>query len=231
MHKRVLIGLSTFITVTALVASTGTVLAWHPKGQIKKSVQNVTTQSAVSDANDAKSAVTVKTGDTLKYVVEVSNTGAAADNGMNDMHDTVMTDTLPAGVELVSNPNQSKISENLGTLKPGQKVTKEYTVRVTANKDKQVVDNEACFTGDSAVKDAPQKGCDHAVVVLTVPEVPKTPITPTAPEQPKGQGSAPQVSSAVTTLPETGAGGVVAIFAGVSVLGYAGHLVVSRKRQ
>jgi uncharacterized repeat protein (TIGR01451 family) len=226
--KKLLVG----SVVTGVILSgfiRGSVAAWHPQGQIKKSVQNVTAGGQVSDANDAKSAVQAKPGDTLKYVIEVSNTGKADSNGMNDMYKTVLTDTLPTGVELTSNPAQRQISENLGVVKPGQKVSKEYTVRVAANQaDKSVITNKACFTGNSEVNDAPQSGCDNAVVNISVPQTSSAHT-----EEPKGQGSAPapQVAAAITTLPETGAGSVVAIFAGITTLGYAGHLVVSRKRQ
>jgi len=42
------------------------VLAWHPHGVIKKSVQNQTTGTALSDANTTGTAVAAKVGDTLK---------------------------------------------------------------------------------------------------------------------------------------------------------------------
>ena len=47
-------------SVTGVVAASAIAtpaLAWHPKGVIKKSVQNQTTASALSDANDAATAV------------------------------------------------------------------------------------------------------------------------------------------------------------------------------
>jgi uncharacterized repeat protein (TIGR01451 family) len=55
--------------------------------------------------------------------------------------------------------------------------------------------------------------CEAGVTVTSTP-----PVTP------------PQVLS-TTTLPNTGPGDVVALFAGVSALGAAGHYVVSRRRQ
>jgi uncharacterized repeat protein (TIGR01451 family) len=176
------------ITLTGL---SGTAFAWHPKGAITKKVQNVTTNSALSEADTAAQAVAAKPGDTLKYVIEVRNDGAAHSEGHNDMAKTVMTDTLPAGIELVSNPGQRQITENLGLLKPGQKVTKEYAVKVTS-KQNGTIQNTACFTGDSTVNDSPQAGCNPAVIKVTVPPVveppvvvppvvPPTPITPVTP--------------------------------------------------
>lgn len=228
MNKLHLFGAAVITGVVVASAFATPVYAWHPKGQIKKSVQNQTAQTALSDANDAKSAVTAKPGDVLKYVIEITNTGQPHNQGHNDMHKTVMTDTLPVGVELVSNPAQRQITENLGVIKPGQKITKEYLVKVTAAKDKTTITNKACFTGNSEVNDAPQSGCDPAVVTVTVPQPPKEP--PKTPEPPKGGEGGPEVLPAVTELPKTGAASVAGIFTGVSGLGYAVHRILSRKR-
>ena len=147
--------LASLIGVVSASTVSATALAWHPKGVITKSVMNQTAGGQLSDANDANAAVTAKTGDTLKYVIEVRNDGQAGDG--NQMFFTKLTDTLPAGVELASNPSQREISEDLGTIKPGEKVTKEYLVKVTSTKDGDVIENKACFTGDSEVKDNHQK--------------------------------------------------------------------------
>jgi uncharacterized repeat protein (TIGR01451 family) len=223
MKKLYMLSASVLTGVVAVSTYATPVAAWHPKGSINKSVQNVTSNGLLVDANDAKAAVNAKTGDTLKYVIVVSNTGSVASNGYNDMHKTVMKDTLPEGVELVSDPSKRQIVEDLGVLKPGQKVAREYLVKVTSEKDKAVITNKACFTGDSAVNDSPQSGCDDAVVKVSVPEKPKTPEEPA-----KGEDK-PQVLPAV--LPETGIGSVAGIFTGASVLGYAAHSIATRKRQ
>lgn len=216
--------------VAVVVAATNvvSVYAWHPKGQITKSVQNVTANSAVSDANTAASAVSAKPGDTLKYVITIKDTAAAADKHYNDLAFIKLTDTLPAGVELVSSTAQRTITEDLGTLTPGKSVTKEYLVKVVSNaKDGQVIENKACFTADSVVKDNPQSGCDTANVKVTVPEVPKTPETPKTPEQPKVLGE-----STPTELPSTGIESVLGGVTGVGALTYAAaNFVQSRRRK
>lgn len=219
-------------SLTGVLASTiGTgvfaadVLAWHPKGIITKSVMNQTTGSALSDANDEASAVAAKPGDTLKYVIEVRNDGSTGKS--NEMHFTKLTDTLPAGVELVSDPSKRDITEDLGVIKPGEKVTKEYLVKVTVSKD-GLIKNEACFTGDSEVKDNPQKGCDNANVKVTVP--PKEEPKP----QPKPETPAPQPQvKAAETLPETGASSILAPLAAVGsgAVAYAGRLISLKRRQ
>lgn len=89
-------------------------------------MQDQTTNSAVVDSNNASTALAINSGDTLVYTVKVSNTGAAASNGDDNMVNTLMTDTLPTGVELVRNPSERTITENLGTIAPGQLITKAY---------------------------------------------------------------------------------------------------------
>ena len=162
-------------------------LAWHPKIDVIKKVQNVTAGTALSDANTNAVAVSAKPGDTLKYVIEISNPAEAAQNEWNDLHYTVMTDELPAGIELVNNPAQRKITENIGVILPGAKVTKEYLVKVTSKSNGAYVDNKACADGDSKVRDTNPKphDCDNAIIKITVPEEPKTPETPKTPELPK----------------------------------------------
>ena len=206
--------------VVTVIGLSTSAFAWHPEGKIIKKVQNVTSSSSLSDANDDGTAVAAKPGDTLKYVIEVKNVGKAASNGYNDMAKTVMTDELPAGIELVSNPSQRKITEDLGVLKPGESKTKEYLVKVTANKTGSIK-NTACFTGDSKANDNAQKGCDAAVVKVTIPSTP-----PTLPTTPK-----PPVVDIPVELPKTGAAENVFLTAAIlGVLFYATSRYVISKR-
>jgi uncharacterized repeat protein (TIGR01451 family) len=218
--------------VTASVVTAGIVaspaFAWHPKGVIVKYVENTTTASAKSDANDAAHAVAAKPGDVLKYTIVVKNDGAADSKGYNDMAKTVMTDTLPAGVELASNPGTRTITENLGLVKPGQSVTKEYLVKVTASKD-GVIENKACFTGDSTANDNPQKGCDVADVKVSVPETPKTPEQPTTPETPQ-KPETPATPAPAAELPNTASGVALGGLTGAGAIGVAGYQYLRSKR-
>jgi uncharacterized repeat protein (TIGR01451 family) len=210
--------------VIGLAGLTSTAFAWHPKGAITKKVQNVTTGSALSEADTAAAAVVAKPGDTLKYVIEVSNTGAADSKGYNDMAKTVMTDTLPAGIELVSNPAQRQISENLGTIKPGKSVTKEYLVKVTSE-TAGAIENTACFTGNSTANDNPQQGCNPAVVTVTIPEVPVT-TTPETPETP-----VTPVTETPAELPHTGmAENVIFSSFALGLLVYVAYIYMSSRR-
>lgn len=212
-------------SLAIVAATTSTTYAWHPKGTIVKYVQNTTTQSALEDANTENAAVAANTGDTLKYVIKISNTGAADSRGYNDMAYTVLKDTLPAGLELISDPSQRQITENLGTIKPGKSVTREYAVKVTSEVDKDIITNQACFTGNSTVNDNPQQGCDVAVVKVHVPEKPVTP-----PVTPPTTPTTPKTPEAPKALPNAGAGSFIVPAVVVSALGYAGFLTYLKRR-
>jgi uncharacterized repeat protein (TIGR01451 family) len=216
MRKLAIVTASGVTGVVLAASIAAPVFAWHPKGEIKKFVTNQTQSGQMSDANDEKSAVAAKSGDTLKYTIVVSNTGAADSKGYNDMAKTKLTDTLPTGIELVSNPAQRTITEDLGLIKPGQKVTKEYLVKVVSAKDSDVITNKACFTGNSTANDNPQSGCDNAVVKV---DVPKTPETPELPKE------------TPTVLPNTGIGNIVLPAGVVSAVAYVGNLLRLKRRK
>jgi uncharacterized repeat protein (TIGR01451 family) len=220
MKKLSMIAVSGITSVALAASIVSPAFAWHPKGQIVKSVQNVTAGGVLNDANTASVAVAAKPGDTLKYVIVISNTGDVDSTGNNDMAKTVMTDTLPAGVELTSNAAQRTITENIGTIKPGKSVTKEYTVKVTATKD-SVIENKACFTGNSTANDNPQSGCDVADVKVTVPTVVVTPPAPVTPTAPAPVTPVAAVTPAPTVLPNTGPASIFMIGAAATVMGYA----------
>lgn len=236
MKKAKLVSSALFASVMAVTTVATPALAWHPDGAIVKYVTNQTTGSAKSDANNAATAVAAKPGDVLKYTIEVRNDGAADSKGYNDMAKTVLTDTLPAGVELVSNPASRTITENLGTIKPGQKVVKEYTVKVTASKD-GVIENKACFTGDSTVNDNPQKGCDVANVKVTVPpKEEKPPVKPPVEEKPPVTPETPETPAEETPaevpaeLPNTGAAAWLGGAMGMGATGVAAHQYLRARR-
>jgi len=219
--KVLMSAISAGVVTAAVVASP--VLAWHPEGVIKKYVQNQTTNSAKADANDASTAVAAKPGDILKYTIEVSNKGKADSKGWNDMAKTVMTDTLPAGVELANDPATRTIKVDMGLIKPGASVAKEYLVKVTANKDGAIT-NEACFTGNSTANDNPQKGCDKAVIKVKVPEVPVTPEKPIETPQTTPTPETP------AELPNTGSAAVFGALTGAGSLSLAGYHYLRSKR-
>lgn len=217
--KRVHMFIGVSVTSAALVATIASpAFAWHPVGRITKQVQNVTQSSQLAEANTAAEAISAKPGDTLKYVITVRNDGKYDKRGWNDMHYTKVVDQLPTGVELVTGPT----NKDLGHIAAGAEKKYEFTVKVTAQRDKTVVCNTASFTGDSEVKDQPQKGSDTACVKVSNPPVPVTPTTPVTPEQPKTPETPKTETPAKTPvtpveLPKTGAAETLLGMLGLSI--------------
>lgn len=224
---------SAAVAVVVAASNVSSVYAWHPKGEIKKYVQNQTTGSVLSDGESAADSISAKPGDILKYVITIKNTAAPAQKQYNDLAFIKMTDTLPAGVELVSNASQRTITENLGLLTPGKSVTKEYLVKVVSTTDGQVIDNKACFTGDSVVHDNPQKGCDCAEFKVNVPPAEEPPVEEPPVDEPKKPEEPKEVLGEQTpaVLPSTGIESVLSM-TGVGALTYAvGNYIQSRRRK
>ena len=191
------------VTASALaVLSTGVALAWHPNGVITKGVTNVTAGDTVIAAADTTGmAITAKPGDTLKYTIVLKNDSPTS-NSYDDLLVTKFEDTLPAGVTLVN----GKTSENLGTVKAKQSITREITVKVNGNvKDDTILDNKVCFAGEATnhERGTQQSRCDHAIVKVTVPKTTPSPTpTPLPTTTPDGKG---ETLGTATELPKTGA--------------------------
>jgi uncharacterized repeat protein (TIGR01451 family) len=219
------------LTSLLAVAMSAPAYAWHPAGTIVKTVQNQTTGGVAADANDTASAITAAPGDTLSYSITVSNNGGAASNGNNDMAGTKLTDSLPDGIELVSNPTTRTISEDLGTITPGKSVTKTYVVKVTDTTDGDTITNKACFTGNSTIGDNAQSGCDVAIVKVKVPTQPTPPSTPTTPSSPSTPTTPSTPESTADSLPNTGSTGLTAalVITGGAALGYGLNLMRLRR--
>lgn len=217
--KLLVVGLAASATLIAVQPA----LAWHPEVDIIKKVQNVTQSSALADANTNSAAVATKPGDTLKYVIEISNPAKAADKKWNDLVKITMTDTLPAGVELVSDPAKRTITEKIDRLVPGQKITKEYLVKVTSKTDGAYIDNKVCVDGNSEANDAYRKDCDNAIVKVKVPEEPKKPEEPKTPETPE----TPEVPAAI---PATGPEAFAVTGLGISAVAYGAVRAARSKR-
>lgn len=227
MFRKSIISLSVISSVIIPLASTGVAFACHPQGTIVKTVQNITTNSKVSDANSVSTAVTAKPGDVLRYTITIKNGAGSDAKGSNDMINTVMTDTLPAGVALVGSSASSTITENFGTVASGKSVTKSYDVKVTSTTDNAVLTNKACFVGDSKTTKSAQKGCDIADVVVDVLVVTPTP-TPTPKPTPVVPAST--TVQTPTVLPNTGVGSNIVVLASVTgIFGYVASRIYMRK--
>ncbi len=249
MNKLSKIAVTSVTGIALAISIVSPAYAWHPEGKIVKSVKNVTANGQLSDANTAESAITAKPGDTLLYSITLTNTAPPAQKQYNDLAFAVLKDTLPEGVELISNPSQRSITEDLGTIVPGKSVTKQYSVKVTAATSGKLIENKACFTGNSVVKDAPRSGCDVAVVKVNVPVTPATPVKPTpvpvvvtptpvtavtavtAPTPVATPVIAPvAVTETPAVLPATGPASLIVIGAFATIAGYIGNMLRLRSR-
>lgn len=221
-------------TTAATVLTAGIAAACHPQGVILKDVQNLTTKSATVKADTNATALVAHPGDTLVYHISVANKATGRDD---QMINTIITDALPAGLELVKQD-----SFNLGQINMKQTVERTITVKVTA-KTAGVIKNQACFTGDSTDHKVPQKGCDLAYIKVEVPtpspspsvspspspsaspSPSKTPLPTTAPS---GQGEA---LGTATVLPETGAPVAMTTLGLGAMIAATTAYIKSRKRQ
>jgi uncharacterized repeat protein (TIGR01451 family) len=200
--------------------------ACTPVGAINKSVEDITTGSALVDPTSDSTALSVNSGDTLEYVITVNDNGTPESNGNDDMIDTVMTDVLPSGVELVSNPSQTTVTDNIGRIEAGKSVTESFEVKVTSTDNGAYILNRATYTGYSVNHNDEQSGCDTAIVQVNVPVPTPTP-TPPAPVTPT---PTPPAAPAPQALPNTGPGNVLIPAAIVSVLGYVGYMFRAKRQ-
>ena len=217
-----------------------------PFGQIFKRVTDVTKDPNTKfAADDAAHAADVNSGDTLRYDVTITN------NGTSDMSNIVMTDNLPAGVTLISNPSLRDISTtNFGTIAANQSKVFTITVKATSTTDGDVITNKACFTADQN-----QSGCDTAVIKIHVTTpvcttgctttqtctetntcIPPTcATTPCATTQTCTQTNTCTPTTLPTTppttpLPQTGVADAAAPVFGTGIVGYAGYAYLRSKR-
>lgn len=227
--------LAGFTAALVLAATVSTAaFAWHPQGKITKEVQNVTQNSSYADANDATTAITARPGDVLRYRVSVVNPAPAADRQYNDLTRIKVTDTLPAGVTLVSGSKDKDFGSIVvvpqSTKGNGTKsVSYEFTVKVAASAvDKSVICNTATYSGNSIKNDAPRSGSDKACVKVTVPETPKpeTQETPVTETPTGGQGEVLPAS-----IPATGAGSALVGLTGLSAVTYAAVAFIQNRRK
>lgn len=124
-------------------------------------------------ADDAAHAVEVASNGLIQYEITVNNGGTAP------MENVVLTDDLPAGVQLVSDPAMRRITANLGTIPAGG--LKTYTVGLTKGVEvtaaSGLIDNVACANATGV-----QQVCDHAVIKVKAPQ-----LTPPKEQPPKEQ--------------------------------------------
>lgn len=233
---------STLVISVGVICATFTTLQVMPvmavdqnatKATITKSVQNQTTNSAVAAADTKEDALQAKTGDILKYVIELKN------NSDKELKTIKITDSLPAGVELVSNSAQRTITEEIAAIKAGESVTKQIIVKVTAGKDGDIIDNQACFTATLDSETTEQHECNSAAIRIgekpaeqQPAPAPTKPETEAKPEAKPTETPQPAATAKAEDLPTTGPSDVIAPLAAISTgaLGYLSRLLVLKRR-
>lgn len=186
----------------------------RPEGKIAKEVIADNGEFIGADARIV--AVTRKPGETFQYRILVENKGNAP------LTNVVVRDTLPAGIELVSDPARREIEHPMADIPAGAARVLNLTVRVTSQKDDEYINNIACFSAAGG-----QKDCNNAYIRTDVPPAAApAAVTPPVPEQPS---ASPAVVQPVR-LPEAGSG-VLAAVAGMGALGLSLRSYLSSRRR
>jgi uncharacterized repeat protein (TIGR01451 family) len=219
MKKVSLFGGATVTSIVVATAIAAPVLACYPQGKIVKTVQDNTTGSAVVH-NGNSNPLSVNQGDTLTYTVTISNQETQeGDQHQADMTNVVLTDTLPVGVQLISDPSQTTITEKIGTIPANGKKVVAYPVKVTATQDGELLENKACYTSESNLGSKyDESNCDYAYVSVHVPvQPPSTPTPPTTPSTPQTPTSLPDTGSTALST-SLFVGGTTIVAYGLNVL-------------
>lgn len=199
----------------------------------------VTKQVRVHGQTQWTTAASAKPGDRLEFRIVVRNTG------QTDLTELNVRDTLPSGTSLEAGSLASNISESDlfhgsgyagGTLARGQQ--REITFRVVMTSMTNVVDT--CISSRfrnvayARARNVMEKTAEASVEVVCQPVVaPPATVTTTPPATPPVvlAASVTPVASKAATLPDTGIGNIVGMFAAVSISGGMAHrLVWSRFR-
>ena len=165
---------------------------------------NITITKTVNGVKQTQVAV----GEIFTYKVVVKNTGDI------DLTNVVVTDAAPEGVTLIGAQVGSivgnKWTYTIASLKAGESQEFTMTAKVAVYREGAMV-NTACVNAPEVNPDTPDKddACDTATVTVPEPEKPQPPVTP--------------------ELPNTGAGNIIGIFAGVVFIAGLAHRLMMRR--
>lgn len=187
--------LISFALVVSPIVFSRSAYAQNPSGVITMTIQDLTTGSTITQSTSYVFAPVVNTGDELQYQVLLSNQGSSPGN--DQMVNTVVTNQLPAGLSLVSEDNL-----NVGTLDASQQAYLNIFVTVTAT-SAGLIQNQACFTGNSITGSSPQSGCATSFVKASGKAGTSSGALSTAPV-PSGGGQGGDTSASSAPLPGTG---------------------------
>ena len=165
---------------------------------------NITITKTVNGVEQTQVAV----GEIFTYKVVVKNTGDI------DLTNVLVSDTAPEGVTLIGAQVGSivgnKWTYTIPSLKVGESQEFTMTAKVAVYHEGAMV-NTACVNAPEVNPGQPDKddACDTATVTVPKPEIPVTPEVP--------------------VLPNTGAGNIIGIFAGVVFTAAMAHRLMMRR--
>lgn len=200
------------VSSPALADSPGQLTGGSQVFQVKNLTQNGSYASSVNTACDNEVQYSVRLhnaafGELNNVVVSVNLSAgtvtATPDEGASAGTTGSVTVTLPAGGSLTYQNGSAQLYDASGNV-----ISKLADTVTTGGVNVGVIRGSTTEFVNFKAK-----------VSCPTPETPKTPVTPKAPETPKA-----------TTLPNTGAGDVLGIFAGASAAGAAAHAVIARRR-
>jgi LPXTG-motif cell wall-anchored protein len=186
----------------------------------------------VTSGGNYDSVINAKACDELKYSVRLHNTSFG---GFQDVKVSV---NLPSG-SATSNTSTATATTNLGgttgasdtatvNLSSAQSIGYENGTTVLYDVNGKVIRTMPDTITSSGVDVGPLNGSTTVFVQFKAKvNCPSPTPTPT----PSPTPTTPKVESQTTTLPNTGAGGVIGLFAGATVLATAGHYLVRRARR
>jgi len=221
------------LAFAATVSFGATALADAPVGVVNMTVVDVTNGSMPNDAITKSSAQPVYPRDTLEYQILVTN---QAIDETDQMVDTVVTDSLPAGLTLVSEDNLS-----LGVVDPFSSVMVNVTATVNSTAS-GIIENQACFTSSSLDGASSQSGCNISMVNVLAPVATSSSGSSASPSTQPSDSPAPSTSGSggagssattpdPTTVPDTG-GSLTGSSLGISGMATAVTAYIrSRKRK
>ena len=165
---------------------------------------NITITKTVNGVEQTQVAV----GEIFTYKVVVKNTGDI------DLTNVLVSDTAPEGVTLIGAQVGSIVGNKWTYTIPSLKVgeSQEFTMTAkVAGYDEGAMVNTACVNAPEVNPGQPDKddACDTATVTVPKPEIPVTPEVP--------------------VLPNTGAGNIIGIFAGVVFTAAMAHRLMMRR--
>lgn len=168
-----------------------------------KQVPKVKDITIVKDASVSEARI----DDEFTYTIKVKNTGKVK------LTNVRATDTLPAGVIAVGNPNDREVTFTVSKLKINE--TKSFSFRAKITNTVELgskLKNVACVV----TTELPQDECDDADVRVLVPGETPTPEVPA------------EKIDVISELPNTGAGSVLGLFSATSILGTVVHRILRR---